>query len=173
MMNSVEKLNSILDISEFPNKFTYDEAYDIAFVLTKLNEDQVSGYIPKEILGLLNFDYKGSPIFLFDSEPKTTEGFKFVPFANIETLFSDEVLEDFMQETGLWGFVIESKLDGSFIVGLDHEYLILLSPKDNGFITRNGGKETFLRIVNKQFLDGICQMPRSSFKALTRFIYNL
>lgn len=142
-MNTIDRLNDILDISNFPFEIKLNEKFEVVFVLTLIDESTNSGYIPDELGLLLKDFYQNSSVWLHDSEPRTDNKFRFVDFGGKNQIFRSEMIDELLDNTGLWGFVAEFQKDRTFLIGLDHEYILIISPKKKGLYLSSVAKRLF------------------------------
>jgi len=171
-MSTIEKLNDILDISGLPEKIILKEGWDVAFVLSEIDDVKNTGYISSNVIDLLCEYFGTSRVHLCDSEPTSKNNFNFVCFSEEKHSFHKDLIDIFFDETGLWGFVAEFKKDGTFVVGLDQEYVIILSPHERGFITHFGGVNRFEKICDVIFQTGTNSMDREIYHSMFKTIYN-
>ena len=170
-MNSIEKLNNIIDISKLPSCLPIADGWEMAFVASELDSVLNKGYVPFPVIELMSNFYVDSIVCINDSEPTSANEFKFCLYSSESAEFSSNLIDDFHDKTGCWGFVAEFEKDGSFVVGLDQEYVLIISPKENGFISFYGGASKFKKICLDRFDTKHNTMNKDIFLALVDCIY--
>jgi hypothetical protein len=170
-MNSIEKINKILDVSKLPEKLPIEDGWEAVFITSELDPVLNSGHVPEVISKLLLNYFENTVVFLNDAEPTSSNEFKFKLNYSDKKTFHLDLIDEFFEEQGFWGFVAEFEKDGTFVIGLDQEFIIIISPKQNGFISSCGGTSLFKAICLERFNPKKSEMNQSIFNALVRSIY--
>jgi hypothetical protein len=170
-MNSIQKINDIMDVSKLPNELSVKDGWDVIFVVAELDPIENTGYVPPIVMELLVNYFGDSDVWLNDAEPISANEFKFQLHYSDKRKFHLNSIDDFYNETGLWAFVAEFEKDGSFVVGLDQEFVVILSPKEKGFISSCASVAEFKRICLERFRTKNCEMNQDIFESLIRCIY--
>ena len=108
-------INNLVDISHLPNAIFADETLDCAFIPSTWSPE--FDYIPERILNLIEQQFSNTEITLVDAG--LDESSKLFSYESANKLFKKEIVDEFINKTGLQFLIIYFKLDGSFIVGLD------------------------------------------------------
>ncbi len=144
----------------------------MAFVVSELDPVENTGYVPQIVMELLVNYFGDSDVWLNDAEPIPANEFKLLLHYSNKRKCHLNSIDDFYDETGLWAFVAEFEKDGTFVVGLDQEFVIILSPKEKGFISFCGGADKFKSICLKRFRAKNCEVNQDIFESLIHCIYN-
>lgn len=160
-------INNLVDISHLPNAIFADETLDCAFIPSTWSPE--FDYIPERILNLIEQQFSNTEITLVDAG--LDESSKLFSYESANKLFKKEIVDEFINKTGLQFLIIYFKLDGSFIVGLDLDFLLIFSIKNEGFISRCGGVGIFRSICQDMFSNGESGMDEKVFKYLNDAVY--
>ena len=162
-----------MDISKLPKELSVKDGWDVVFVVSELDPVENTGYVPPIVMEQL-FSYFGeSYVWLNDAEPISTNEFKFQLNYSEKRKFNLNSIDDFYDETGLWAFVVEFEKDDSFVIGLDQEFVVIISPKEKGFISSCGGINKFKRICLDRFRTENSEMNQDIFESLVRCVYKI
>lgn len=171
-MNSIEKINKIIDVSKLPGALPIENNWEAVFVTSDLDSVQNIGYVPQTITQLLSKRFDNSVVFLNDAEPTSSDEFKFKLNYSEKRKFHPDLIDEFFDEQGFWGFVVEFEKDGTFVIGLDQEFVIIISRKKDGFISSCGGADLFKDICLNSFASNKSEMNKDVFNHLVKCIYN-
>lgn len=169
-MDLCDKVNKIVDVSALPKKLQVSNKYDAAFLSSTW--DPEFSYISEPLLSLIAQAYGGSTAELADVG-LTQDGTRFFSHESVQVKFDENAVTRFFEKTGLQFFLLYFAADDSFFIGLDLDFVLIVSDKETGFIAANGGENRFRRLNSQIYTSGKSGMDEKIFRALDQAVYGV
>lgn len=167
-MDLCQKVNKIIDVSALPQEVHVSDKYDVAFVSSVW--DPEFSYISDPLSRLMVRAYGGSTAELADVG-LSQDGKHFSAYESVKVEFNGNTVAQFYEKTGLHFFLLSFSAGNSIFIGLDLDFVLIVSEKETGFIAANGGKNMFRRLNWEVFNSGKTGMDEKIFRALDHAVY--
>ncbi|WP_281560127.1 hypothetical protein [Thalassomonas sp. RHCl1] len=154
-------LNEIIELSKLPKSVAVKKSYELVIAASIIGEDYEP--IPKYLLDNLLTSFRDKKIMISDISIESGE---VEVFDKKETLFYEECTADYINETGLQSFLVEFLDSNTFLVGVDLDFVLIVSPKENGFISDTGGTEFYMTKAANLFDSKTSGLSKDTFATL-------
>ncbi|WP_102797437.1 hypothetical protein [Bowmanella denitrificans] len=168
-----KKLSDIINISNLPKRIEVNSDWDVSMLLTDFNYVNNKGYIPEVLCKELPKELKGSLIDISDLDMEYGKSTTYRVYETESVLFNCKNVDDYVEKTGAHNILIEFKRSNSFIIGLDREFILIVSLKTDGFLSAFGGVNWFETVFNCQKKKGSPAISQESLEDLGNAIYRL
>lgn len=154
-MEANANINELIQFSSLPSLIKLSEGYEIILGLAEYDEEYraLPDYIVKQMEGKLI----GKKVTISDINI-TPNGIEI--FEEQEGYFSISLIQKFMTKTGLHSFLLSFFKEDAFIIGIELDFILIISPSTEGFISQSGGEVYFNEMLeSKKSSEGIGLAP--------------
>ena len=170
-MKSQKELIEIIDIRQLPNKVYVNLDWELSILLSDFDYVTNEGYLPYVFWDSLqgtNGAIEGV-ISDLDITPEAPIWLRLYDSDTIE--FCSPNIDKYIEQTGAHNVLISLKSLNSYVLGLDREFVLIISKKNSGLISLLGGVTKLQQIFRAQIEKGSPAISKESLIQLYNAVY--